>query len=127
LENAGADSVEALLQSRWEVDPGPLDSVSVSYRTQAGVRMETPLIQPQRQASGSETYAGLAQPDGEWSIASRTGGPAIVNTFVKNQVARCFLNWTAKGENRAGFAIASERRTLRRGDRLTLIADYIVR
>jgi hypothetical protein len=124
LENAGKEPIEALLQSRGEVDPGPLDAVSVSYRTQAGERMETKLIQPERQPTGSESYAGAEQPDGEWTIATRAGGPAIVNRFGKDQVARCFLNWTAKSENRVGLAVASERRTLGPGDRLTLDADY---
>ena len=127
LENAGKEPVEALLQSRWEVDPGPLEGVSVSYRTQAGARMETRLIQPERQPSGSESYAGAEQPDGEWEIATGANGPLIVNRFGKDQVARCFLNWTAKGENRVGLAVASERRTLAPGGRSILDADYGVR
>ena len=124
LENAGREPIEALLQSRWEVAPGPLEAVSVSYRTQAGARMETPLIQPERQPSGSESYAGTEQPDGEWTIAAGAGGHGMVNRFGKDQVARCFLSWTAKSENRVGLAVASERRTLAPGDSLTLDADY---
>jgi hypothetical protein len=86
--------------------------------------METPLIQPERQPSGSESYAGTEQPDGEWTIAAGAGGPGMVNRFGKDQVARCFLSWTAKSENRVGLAVASERRTLAPGDSLTLDADY---
>jgi hypothetical protein len=127
LENAGSEPVAALLQSRWEVDPGPLEAASISYRTQAGTEMQRPLIQPERQPSGTESYEGTGQPDGDWTIAARTGGPAMVNRFDKRQVARCLLNWTAKGENRAGLAVASERRTLPPGGRLTLDADYGVR
>jgi len=124
LENAGAAPVEALLQSRWEVDPGPLSAVSVVYRTQSGARTDKALIQPESQPSGTEFYTGADQPDGEWTVAVRTDGAAMVNRFPKDQVARCFLNWTAKGENRVGLAVASHRRTLRLGDRVTLAADY---
>lgn len=120
LENAGTEPTDAVLQSRWEVDPGPLEAVSVAYRTQSGASVEKFLIQPERQPSGTDAD----QPDGEWSVGTRAGGPAIVNRFAKDQVARCFLNWTAKGENRVGLAVASHRRTLRPGDRLTLDADY---
>ena len=127
LENLSAEPVEALLQSRWEVDPGPLDAASLSYRTQAGAWMETPFIQPGRQPSGSESYAGADQPDGEWMIATRAGGRATVNRFSKDQVARCTMNWTAKGENRVGLTIASKRRTLKRNETLVLDADYGVR
>jgi hypothetical protein len=42
-------------------------------------------------------------------------------------VARCFLSWTAKGENRVVLAVASHRRMLRPGDRMTLDTDYGVR
>ncbi|HTS60389.1 MAG TPA: DUF4838 domain-containing protein, partial [Candidatus Acidoferrales bacterium] len=127
LENAGSEPIDALLESRWEVDPGPLDAASLSYRTQAGVPTETRFIQPGRQPSGNETYAGTEQPDGEWSIVMRGGGPVTVSRFAKDQVARCFLNWTAKGENRVGLTVASERRTLKRGESLMLDADYGVR
>jgi hypothetical protein len=127
LENAGTAPTDALLQSRWEVDPGTLEVVSVAYRTQSGARVEKLLTQPERQPSGTESYSDADQPDGEWSVGTRTGGLAMVNRFAKDQVARCFLNWTAKGENRVGLAVASHRRTLRPGDRLTLDADYGIR
>jgi hypothetical protein len=47
-----------------------------------------------------------------------------VNRFAKDQVARYFLNCTAKGENRVGLAMASHRRTLRPGGRFALDAEY---
>jgi len=50
--------------------------------------------------------------------------PRHSESLAKDQVACCFLNWTAKGENRVGLAVASHRRTLKPGDRLTLDADY---
>lgn len=124
LEATGSEPVDALLRSQWEVDPGPIEAVSVGYRTQGGAREDKLLIQPERQPSGTEFYAGADQPDGEWIIATRTGGPTMVNRFAKDQVARCFLNWTAKSENRVGQGVASDRRTLRPGDHLTVSADY---
>jgi len=127
LENTRAEPIDALLQSRWEVDPGPLDAASLSYRTQAGARRETPFIQLERQPSGTESFEGADQPDGEWTITTRAGGLVTVNRFAKEQVARCLLNWTAKGENRVGLTVASERRTLKQNESLILDADYGVR
>lgn len=124
LENTGAEPVEALLRSQWEVDPGPMEEVSVAFRTQAGAREDKTLIQPERQPSGTEFYTGAEQPDGEWFVAARTGGARIVNRFPKGPVARCFLNWTAKNENRVGLGVASRRESLRPGERLTLATDY---
>jgi hypothetical protein len=86
-----------------------------------------PFVQPERQPTGSEMIAGADQPDGEWSITPKSGDPALVNRFDKTQTARCFVTWTAKGENRVGLGVASERRTLGRGERLTLDADYGLR
>ena len=124
LENASSAPVEALLQSRWEVDPGDLETVSVSYRRQDGGAVRKDLIEPEKQPTGTEFYSDAAQPDGEWRVVNRTGGPVFVNRFPKELVARCFLNWTLKSENRVGMAVASQRRMLQPGDRLVLRSDY---
>jgi len=124
LENAGRDTIEALLQSRWEVDPGPLESARVLYRTEGGAAVAKVLIEPERQPAGTESYGGADQPDGEWRVTGGAGVPAMVNRFPKEQVARCFLDFTAKSANRVGLAVASHRSTLKPGDRLTLEADY---
>ncbi len=123
LENASREPVEAVLQSRWEVDPGPLENALVSYRSQAGMGVEKRLIQPDRQPSDSAVLSGTDQPDGEW-VVSAGRDAAIVNRFAKDQVARCSLSWTAKNENRIGMAVSSHRRTLQPGDTLTLDAGY---
>ncbi len=124
LENSGAEPIEALLQSRWEVDPGPLETVSVSYLSQGGARLNKQLIRPGRQPSDSEFLTGGDQPEGEWIILSAGSEVHIVNRFAKEMVARCSLNWTAKNENRVGLAVSSHRRILGLGDRLSLDADY---
>jgi len=127
LENAGNQALEGLLQSRWEVDPGPLETVSISYRTQAGALVEMPLIETGREPTGAISYAGPAQPDGEWAVTEREKGMVIRNVFSKEHVARCSLSFTGKNDHRVGLALASERRVLAPGDRLTLDADYGVR
>ena len=55
---------------------------------------------------------------------NRAGGPVTVNRFPSEQVARCYLNWTIKSENRVGMAVSSVRRTLQPGERLSLNSDY---
>jgi len=118
LENPGATPIEAVLQSRWEVDPGELEGVSVRYRSQAGADVNKQLILPEKQPSGTEFYSAADQPAGVWRVAS------LVNRFPQEQVARCFLNWTLKSQNLVGMAVASHRKTLGPGERLVLAADY---
>lgn len=124
LENTGQQPVEVTLQSRWEVDPGPLGNVSVSYRSQGGSALDRKLILPERQPSGSAVFAGADQPDGEWTVATANQDATLVNRFPADQVARCLLSWTAKSENRLGMGVSSQRRRLHRGETLTLDADY---
>jgi hypothetical protein len=109
LANAGTAPTEAVLQSRIARKAAPAwRSFSSSRNSNLPALNSTP-TPISRTASG---------------VSARAGGPAIVNRFAKDQVARCFLNWTAKGENRVGLAVASHRRTLRPGDRLAFDADY---
>ena len=124
LENATNRSVPAVLQSRWEVDPGDLQAVAVRYRKQDGGTVEKALIEPEKMPAGSESYNGGEQPDGEWRVVSRRGGATMVNRFPKEQVGRCSLAWTAKSENRVGLTVWSVRRVLGPGEQLKLEADY---
>ena len=124
LENASAGPVQALLQSRWDVDPGNVETVSVAYRKQGGGAVQQELIQPEQPPIANETYSGADQPAGEWRVMNRAGGPVTVNRFPSEQVARCYLNWTIKSENRVGMAVSSVRRTLQPGERLSLNSDY---
>jgi hypothetical protein len=124
LENGTNASMPAVLQSRWEVDPGDLQTVAVRYRKQDGGTVEKALIEPEKMPAGSESYNGGDQPDGEWRVVNRRGGSIMVNRFPKEQVGRCSLTWTAKSENRVGLAVWSVSRVLKPGEQLRLEADY---
>ncbi len=124
LENATAGPVAAAVQSQWDADPGDVTAAVVRFQRQDGVAVERPLIQPEKIPAGSETYSGSAQPDGEWRVSSRQGGPALEMRFPKEQAGRCFLSWTAKNENRVSMAVWSVTRKLQPGERITLDADY---
>ena len=124
VENATARPLPAVLQSRWDVDPGDLRAVAVLYRKQDGGAVEKPLIEPEKMPAGSESYNGGDQPDGEWRVVNRRGGPVMINRFPKDQVGRCSLTWTAKSENRVGLTVWSVSRVLRPGEQVKLEADY---
>jgi len=107
-----------------ETDPGQLDDVVVRYRKQDGGAVEKQLIEPEKQPTGTETYSGSDRPDGEWRVVNRSGGLVPVNHFAREQVARCALNWSAKGENRVSLTVWSNKRKLGPGENLKLEADY---
>src|SRR3984885_10429281 len=123
LENATAAAVTAAVQSQWDVNPGDLASVVLRYRKQAGDAVEKAFIEPEKMPSGSEVYNGGDQPDGEWRVVNRRGGPTWVSRFRKEQVGRCYLNWTAKSGNRVNMAASSVSRLLLPGEQLTLAVD----
>jgi hypothetical protein len=124
LENATAATVTAAVQSQWDVNPGDLASVVLRYRKQAGGEVERAFIEPQKMPAGSEIYNGDDQPDGEWRVVDRRGGPVWVSRFRKEQVGRCYLSWTAKSDTRVSMAASSVSRLLRPGEHLTLAVDY---
>ncbi len=124
LENATHAPVPSVLQSRWEVDPGDLEAVVVRYRKQDGGTVEKALIEPEKMPAGSESYNGVDQPDGEWRVVNRRGGPVMVNRFPKEQAGRCSLTWTAKSENRVGLTVWSVSRVVQPGEKLRLRVDY---
>jgi len=124
LENPTDAPVPAALQSRWEVDPGDLQTVVVRYRKQDGGTVEKSLIEAEKVPAGSESYNGGDQPDGEWRVVNRRGGPVMVNRFPQEQVGRCSLTWSAKNENRVGLTVWSVSRVLQPGEQLRLAADY---
>jgi hypothetical protein len=124
LTNSTNATVPAVLQSRWEVDPGDLETVVVRYRRQSGSPVEKALIEPEKIPAGSESYNAGDQPDGEWRVVNRRGGPVMINRFLKEQVGRCSLAWTAKSENRVGLTVWSVSRVLKPGEQVRLAADY---
>jgi hypothetical protein len=124
LENATTAPMTAALESQWDVNPGDLASVVLRYRKQAGGNLEKAFIEPEKMPSGSEVYSGGDQPDGEWRVVNRRGGPIWVSRFPKEQVGRCYLSWTAKSDNRVSMTVSSVSRWLRPGEQLRLAVDY---
>ncbi len=124
LENATDAPLTAAVQSQWDVDPGDLASAVLRYRKQAGGALEKAFVEPEKMPSGSEVYNGGDQPDGEWRVVNRRGGPVWVSRFPKEQVGRCYLSWTAKSENRVSMVVSSVSRLLQPGEQLTLAVDY---
>jgi hypothetical protein len=127
LENSGTSALDAVLQLRCELDPGSLEEVVLAFRGQDGKAVEKKLVEPEQQPSGSETYTGLALPDGEWQLLNRGVGLALVNRFSKEHVARSFVRWTAKAMNSVTLGLWSEKRTLKPGALLRLEANYEIR
>ncbi len=77
-------------------------AVAVRFGSQDGGAVEHALIEPEKIPAGSETTAAPRQPDGEWRVVNRQGGPAMAMRFPKEQVGRCYLSWTARNQNRVG-------------------------
>ncbi len=119
VENRSGAPVEALLESRWQVDAGGLATARVGYRKQGGSAAEVNL-----RFSGRETYTGAALPDGEWRVVNRAGGAGQVNRFSPAQVDRCYLDWGQLNENFVGMSVVTPRRMLKPGERLVLQSDY---
>ena len=69
-------------------------------------------------------FNGPEQPDGEWSFRRRKPGPFLVNRFPKDQVSRCFVEWTGKAENQVTLGLWSAKRTLGPGEALKFEVDY---
>jgi hypothetical protein len=112
--NGTAAAVPVALYSRLELEPGPIDDAVVSFRAQSGTAVNRKLIVPATKPSGYETWSGTDQPDGELRLGDR------ICRFDKAQVARTYLNWTAKGSPRAMFGHWSAPRELPAGGSVTL-------
>lgn len=130
VENSGTTSFEVVLQSRFDAQPTAgsvpeeMDHVRVLYTTQGGKPVERMLIDPELEPAGGETYIGADQPDGEWRMVNPPALIMLTNRFKKDQVARCFLRWTAKNRNNVGFVLWSEKRRLAPGEIMRLDAEY---
>lgn len=127
LENAAASALDAVIQSQWEVAPKAIDGVGVAFRSQGGKGVEKRLIQPEQEPRGSVVYDGLEQPDGEWKLAGAGNGLVLVNRFPRDQVSRCFVEWTGKAENSVTMGLWSAKRALGPGEALPLQADYEIK
>lgn len=124
LRNTSATAAMALLQSHCNADAGDVARASLSFTSQSSILVDRLLIQPGVEPSGSQTYAGAEQPDGEWRLVSDSKESIIVNRFSPAQAARCQISWSAKSENRANLAVLSARRMLQPGQSLQLDSSY---
>jgi hypothetical protein len=124
IENGGDSALDVVLQSRWVVGSKTLDRAVLSFRQSGGKTVAQKLIEPGLEPRGSKVYDGAEQPDWEWVLSGAGTDEALVNRFPREQVSRCFVQWTAKTENAATMGLWSTKRSLRPGESLKLEADY---
>jgi hypothetical protein len=125
VENTAVAPIEVAVQSRIEADPAATyEDLVTAFRAQDGSGVEQPLLRPEEQPSGAESYTGARLPDGEWRIVDRRGGTALAVQFRNEQVARANLSWTAKAQKRVTLDVWSKPRVLAPGERLELEASY---
>jgi len=124
VANTGNSSIEAVLNFQCDFDPKHPAESAVIFRSQAGKAMRQAVLPPGEEPSGSQWYTDSDQPDGEWTLSGMEAQRAVVNSFPKDQVTRCSLNWTAKAESRVTMSLWSAKRTLAPGETLKLEADY---
>jgi hypothetical protein len=124
LENGGTSALDVVLQSRCEVGPRSMDRVVLSFRQQDGKTVAQRLLQPGQEPVGSQVYDGSKQPEGEWRLSEAGTGEVLVNRFPKDQVSRCFAQWTGKAEYAVAMGLWSAKRALAPGETLKLEADY---
>ena len=124
FENAGTSTLDVMVHSGWTVDPKSMDRVALSFRQQGGGTVEQRLIQPGQKAIGSKVYEGAELPDGEWRVSGAGSGVDLVNSFPKDQVSRCFAEWSDEAKSRVTMELWSVKRALGPGEVLQIEADY---
>ncbi len=126
LENGGSKPAHATLEARVEFSPGRIEDprIAVSYRAQHGGVVDRTLFEPGLETSGAEFLDGSARPQSVWRAFHRAGGLALLNRFSAEQVRRCRLEWTVRGENRVTLALWTEEKELKPGESVKLEADY---
>jgi hypothetical protein len=124
VENAGSSALDVMVHSGWTVDPKRMERVVLSFRQQGGKILEQRLIQPGQMPQGSKVYDGSEMPDGEWRLLGAKNGAVLFNRFPKNQVWRCFAEWSGEAKNRVTMDLWSAKRTLGPGEVLKMEADY---
>jgi hypothetical protein len=124
VENAGDSALDVVLQSRCSVGPESMDRVVLSFPRQDGKTVERRLLQPGQEPKGSLAYEGPERPDGEWALSDAARGQILVSRFLKDQVPRCFVEWTGKAKSATTLGLWSAKRTLKPGEALKLEVDY---
>jgi hypothetical protein len=120
VRNTGQEPVDVALQVRVDLDPGEPDRSVFEWKQRDGKDVALNFVQPEREPTGNENYLGEDQPDGECRLT--TAGRERTTTFRFNatQVARTFVNWTAKGIPRATIGLWSPQVHLAPTQSLTL-------
>jgi hypothetical protein len=116
--------VDAVLQYRFEGNPGSIDDAFVAFRNASGAAFREKLIQPMREPTGTRTWAGGDRPDGEWLVSSPANRGVVVNRFRPAQVDRAYLHWTLKAGVRTIMNLWGIKRTLQPGESLELESSY---
>jgi len=124
VTNVTAAPVDAVLQYRFEGNSGSIDDAFVAFRNSSGVEFRERFIQPEREPTGTRTWAGGDRPDGEWRVASPANRSVVVNRFRPSQVDRAYLHWTLKAGIRTVMNLWSVKRTLKPGESLELESSY---
>ena len=127
VKNAGSSAATAALNSTCFYRPKRLEDSAFSFRNQAGKSVQRTVLMPGGQPDASQWYTGLEQPDGEWILAGAGPGLTVANSFPKDQVTQCFVNWSRRKDSRVIMTLWSARRTLAPGEILKLDADYEIR
>lgn len=124
VTNATTAPLDVVLQYRFEANPGSIDDAFVAFRKTSGAAFREKFIQPNREPSGTRTWAGGDRPDGEWRVTNPANGMVLANRFRPLQVDRAYLHWTLKSGIRVVMNVWSVKRTLKPGESLDLESDY---
>jgi len=126
VENGAKEALPVALQSRAEYSAGlPEDPrLTIAFRRQDGEMVDRTLFSAGLETSGNETYLAADRPDGEWRTFHRQAPLQLVNRFQKDDVARCALNWSVRGDNRMTLVLWSPEKTLEPGARFVFRTDY---
>jgi hypothetical protein len=128
VENAGKTRVDAVIESRADVNPGDPDdpAIDFAYKRKDGRAEKEQLLPPLQENYGDVFFRDEQKPDGEWRLINTALGLALINRFPPDQVERCRLWWRGRKQNTISLGLWSPKRTLAPGESLRLEADYLV-
>ncbi len=126
VENDSRDTLSVSLQARADYSAGLPDDprLAISFRSQDRAAVDRTLFSAGVETSGSENYLAGDRPDGEWRVFHRQAPLHLVNRFEKDDVARCSMNWSVRGENRITLVLWSPQMTLQPGSGSLFRTDY---
>ncbi|MBL0158148.1 MAG: DUF4838 domain-containing protein [Bryobacterales bacterium] len=125
--NASAQPLDAVIQSQFDSDAGPMQDALVEFQPAAGPAVRRRMIEPAQQPTGTETYAAERNPNGEWRVLNPGAKLTLINRFPPEQTDRGVLNWSAKSQRRVVLGLWSKKRLLQPGETVRLVSDYALR